>query len=132
MGCKKTLIVFIVLFGLCFSVYCGESPSYGGDRGTEFSDANVFADPNLAELKKITIKHGNVIDSIQCEWIVNGVVKRGEKHGGGGGPNVGSGGRGAHQSHYRAFRIADRSIDVPYESEPGVRAIRWYWRLVAG
>ncbi len=89
MGCKKTLIVFIVLFGLCFSVYCGESPSYGGNGGTEFSDVTVFVDPAQAELKRITIHYGRLIDSIQCEWTVGGVVKRGEKHGGGGGPNVG-------------------------------------------
>lgn len=80
----------MMLFCLCFSAYCSESRPYGGNGGTAFSDADTYKDPTQAELKKISIRYGDYVDSITCEWITGEVRTIGKLHGGGGGGSEGS------------------------------------------
>ncbi|MBT2416344.1 hypothetical protein J7F01_29645 [Streptomyces sp. ISL-22] len=58
------------------------SNQYGGRGGAEFAD-NLTEITNLAS---VTIRHANLVDSIECTWRkTDGSIQQGPRHGGSGG-----------------------------------------------
>ena len=59
---------------------------FGGDGGNPFADPTLILIPSVVGFKSITIRSGEMVDSIQAVYILaNGATYTADKHGGDGG-----------------------------------------------